>query len=178
MDLGLPSKTLWAEKNLGAEQVTGFGDFYSWANIDGHPQGDGYNFNQDTYNNTTGASLESDITPSFDAATVALGGRYRIPSREDYQELIDNCEQEWVTIDERNGVMMTSRINGRKIFLPANGERASMNHNQANATVYLWTSAWLSSTLAYMVATNQSHVLYEYYTERRYGACIRPVYKR
>lgn len=174
----MPSKTLWAEKNLGAEQVTGFGDFYSWANIDGHPQGDGYNFNQDTYNGTAGASLESDITPSFDAATVALGEKYRIPSRADYQELIDNCESEWVTIDETNGVMMTSRINGRKIFLPANGERASLNHNLINERLFLWTSAWDSSTSAHILSSNQSHVLAEFTTERRYGASIRPVYKR
>lgn len=163
---------------MGAEQVTGFGDYFSWANVDGHPQGDGYNFNPENYAGTTGASLDSDITPPFDAATVALGENYRIPSMDDFLELIDNCELEWVTIDETNGAMMTSRINGRKIFLPANGYREFALHNRINDRLYLWTSVLVSDTLAYFVSSRESHELFESSTVRYNGVSIRPVYKR
>lgn len=84
VDLGLPSGTLWAKGNICKDtdgkyyigEETDYGCYFSWGNIEGHNEGEGYNFNSKTYKSTAGNSLTSDINPddaSHDAALARLG---------------------------------------------------------------------------------------------------------
>ena len=84
VDLGLPSGTLWATKNLGATNVTDDGLYFSWGNTDGHAAGSGYNFSNDNYNASAGAELTGNITDTNDAAHVSKGGIWKMPTKEQF----------------------------------------------------------------------------------------------
>lgn len=58
----------------------------------------------------------------YDVACVKWGGGWRMPTRDDFQELIDNCGYEWVKQDGNWGARFTSKKNGGSIFFPAGGE--------------------------------------------------------
>ena len=115
-DMGLPSGTLWAKKNIDITQQNGFAasefqyecSFCSWGNTDmynpnaqnsfagvynwgGVKDNEPYYENQ-PYGSTPGAALTADFGPSFDAARRHLGAPWRMPSTEEFKELFDNCD--------------------------------------------------------------------------------------
>ena len=73
VDLGLPSGLLWGTKNIGATTPTGWGWYFSWGNLDGHPEGSGYNFSQDVYDATDAASISKDLEISQEQSRVVHG---------------------------------------------------------------------------------------------------------
>lgn len=124
VDLGLPSGLLWAKDNLGVETLAGYGLHYAWGEIIGY-----YNSN-DTWTNGTdsrwfryGSNIYmNDLSPEYDAATQAFGGKYRMPNKEDFEELIANTDYIWETRNGIAGIRFMSRSNSSKqIFLPAAG---------------------------------------------------------
>lgn len=132
VDLGLPSGTLWYNKNLGANSPTSRGVYYSWGNIEGYvasyEEGSyvgtivDYSFIQDNYELTNGYQLSDGYIPiDNDAATDALSEGWAIPSVQQFQELLDNCTIEKITINDVPGKLFTSNINGEKLFFPNNG---------------------------------------------------------
>lgn len=135
VDLELPSGSLWATGNIikngstyAIGEETDYGCYFSWGNIEGHNEGEGYNFNETTYNNTPGASLTTHIASddaAHDAALAYLGGRWRMPTMYDFKELYDYTDSEWV--DNYNGTGVSGRKFMKKsdhsiyIFFPASG---------------------------------------------------------
>lgn len=114
VDMGLSVK--WARYNVGASKPEGFGSYFAW----------GETSEKSTYSEesseTTGVALENIGGTSRDAATVNWGSAWRLPSVEEFQELIDNCSLKWVELDEDNeGYVFTSNVNGNSIYLPAAG---------------------------------------------------------
>lgn len=64
------------------------------------------------------------LDPSDDVAHVMMGGKWRMPSKEEWDELVNpgNCIWEWTTLNDITGYKVTSRkegYNGKWIFLPA-----------------------------------------------------------
>ena len=126
VDLGLSVK--WAKCNLGAEQPSDYGDYYAWAETE--PKAD---YSWETYkwmpsgkddpefvtkyNNTDGKTI---LDAEDDAATVKLGSPWRMPTKEEFQELLDRCATTYVARDGVNGLKV-SAPNGKSIFLPAAG---------------------------------------------------------
>ena len=51
-----------------------------------------------------------------------MGGSWRMPTKEEIQELIDNCSWEWMDINGIYGYRVIG-LNGNFIFLPAGGCR-------------------------------------------------------
>lgn len=121
VDLGLPSGLLWARWNLGAHSPSEVGDYFSWANLDGHAAGTQYDFSQEVYNTTPGAQVSSVIPIENDAAREYLGTPWRIPTNADFEELNANCAHRLVTFGGIRGMMFTSNINGKTLFFPAGG---------------------------------------------------------
>ena len=142
VDLGLPSGTLWATMNIGANSPEEYGDYFAWGETqpkveyswdtyewgivdDPDGDGDGLFFTKYCtsssfgYNGFTDGKTELD--PEDDAATVNWGSEWRMPSSDQIQELIDNCTIEWTTKNGVNGRLFTSNINGASLFLPAAG---------------------------------------------------------
>ena len=116
-----------------------------------------------------------------DAATVALGGKWRIPTDEEWTELLitDNCSWTWTTIDGVNGYKVQSKKSGYTdnwIFLPAAGCRDDVDLLYVGSSGYYWSSS-LNTDFpynAFNVYFDSSYV-FRYYPDRYYGLSIRPV---
>ena len=81
-----------------------------------------------------------------DAASVALGGKWRMPTDEEWTELrnTDNCSWTWTTIDGVDGYKVQSKKSGYTdnwIFLPAAGYRRSSNLSNVGPYGYYWSSS-------------------------------------
>ena len=177
VDLGLPSGLLWGTKNIGATSPTGWGWYFSWGNLDGHPEGSGYNFSQDVYDATDAASISQDLDASQDAVRAIKGGTWRMPTQYDFAELFNSAytTNEWTTVNGVNGRKVTSKINGKSIFFPAAGyyNGTSLGSRGSNGTY--WSSSWTSATGARSLYFNSSSVNPQYSSYRRYGFSLRGV---
>ena len=54
----------------------------------------------------------------FDMAYISSHGRYRMPTKAEFDELVKKCTSKFVLYKEQKGVMFTSKINGNQIFFP------------------------------------------------------------
>ena len=133
IDLGLPSGTKWASRNVGAGSPTDYGSYFAWGETT--PK-ESYNWANYKYYNWTDRSLTKYCTSSSygtvdnkttldledDAAHANWGGDWRMPTHEESSELIDKCQWLRVII---NGVLGKKCIgpNGNSIFFPASGVR-------------------------------------------------------
>ena len=199
VDLGLSVK--WASYNLGASQPQELGYYYAWgetstkdsfhtSNYKFYPNGDGNLIskyvvpNEYGYNDHGTPDYNNILDPEDDAASVALGEGWRIPTIDEFQELLDNCS---FTLEERNGVngyRVTSNVDGytsQSIFLPSD--------ESMNGDAIYWTSAlcckafgsstWSDSACTFDVMVNPSNTNYGFlgwYRAREDGYLIRPVY--
>ncbi|MBR4272305.1 MAG: CHAP domain-containing protein [Bacteroidales bacterium] len=129
VDFGLPSGTKWAKCNVGANNPWEYGyllawgetsvkSIYGWSTYK-HSDGE-YILKYYSYNGESDGryTLES----SDDAATVIMGGDWRMPTKDELKELYDYCTWTWTANYSRKGVAgyVVSR-NGVEIFLPAAG---------------------------------------------------------
>ena len=124
VDLGLPSGTLWATCNIGAENPEDTGLYFSFGNTDGHAYGEGYNFSQQTWQNTPGYDALGDvgeIGSQYDAATANWGNQWKMPSATQFEELFGNTTQEIVTINGAVCINCISRYNGNELLLRFGG---------------------------------------------------------
>lgn len=91
-----------------------------------------------------GASCASEVGQrySHDEATKAiesLEDTWRLPTREEWQELYAKCTWEWVTRDGIGGRLITGP-NGNSIFLPASGISIDGQNHETGALAIYWTS--------------------------------------
>lgn len=158
VDLGLPSGTLWTRKNVGAESETDPGLYFSWGNIEGHAKDSGYNFSDSVYSGTTGKSLSASFTPGdarYDAATANLGSSYAMPTKTQFEELINSCTWTWTT---KNGVSgyNVQGTNGSSIFFPAAGYYDGTTLGDSATSGYYWSTDFYSSSNARYLGFNSS----------------------
>ncbi|MBO5632452.1 MAG: hypothetical protein J5965_25635 [Aeriscardovia sp.] len=143
VDLGLPSGTLWATCNIGANNPEEYGDYFAWGETKGYSSGktdfvwDTYRWCNDDYDEMTKYCTKSsygyngftdektELGLEDDAAYVNWGPAWRMPSYEQFQELINSSytTTEWTTLNGVDGRKITSKANGNSIFLPAAGCR-------------------------------------------------------
>ena len=114
VDLGLSVK--WATCNVGTSTPGDYGNYYAW----------GETATKSSYteeNSTTYGKQMSSIAgnPTYDVARKDWGDGWRIPTLAEFQELIDNCIWVWTNQGGINGCKVTSKKNGKSIFLPAAG---------------------------------------------------------
>ena len=148
VDLGLPSGLLWDMCNIGAKEPWESGLYFSWGNVDGHKKYSGYDFSETEYATTPGRKLTTDIPvdAGYDAARANLGGSWRMPTTDEFQELYDHSTSMWTTQNGVYGRLFTSMINGNSVFLPAAGYCVeSMLIGDGDRGTY-WSSSVLSNT--------------------------------
>ena len=171
VDLGLPSGVKWATCNVGAETPTGFGDYFAWGETS--PKA------EYTYENSlTCGEQMSDVSGNaqYDAATANWGGSWKMPTREQMQELVDYCEWEWMQVNGVNGAKVTGP-NGNCIFLPSAGDRRGSSLYDDGDYGYYWSSTPYGSILdgsAYYLIffTGFEGVGYN---SRNFGLTVRPI---
>ena len=132
VDLGLPSGTLWANCNIGATVPEGYGNYYSWAEIEKKElyKWDTYKYCNESGNQLTkycndpefgneGFSDNLTILESGDDVAIALlGNEWCMPTKEQWDELLQNTTYSWTTQNDVNGYLFTA-TNGNTMFLPA-----------------------------------------------------------
>lgn len=144
VDLGLPSGTLWANCNIGAETETTSGYYFSFTNVDGHNlnnNGD-YIFSVENY---TYNEIESyiPINAEYDPAYKYSGGILKLPSEAQYKELYNFyvTNGEFVENYNNTGVNGYKLIgNNNELFIPAVGYYDENGLNLYNETALLWTN--------------------------------------
>ena len=113
-----------------------------------------------------------------DAATTNWGDGWRMPTNDDFQELVDNCDTAWITLNGVNGMLFTSRNNGRFIFLPAAGIRLDNDLYYADSFGYYWSSSLKLDDIAdawKLDFSQDSYSMDDYNLRRRCGRSVRPV---
>lgn len=175
VDLGLPSGLLWARANLGATVPESYGTYFSWGNTEGHPAGAGYNFSQIVYNATPAAAIAEDLSLEHDAARVNLGTPWRMPTTDEFKELIDNCSSIWTTLNGVYGRLFTSNVNGNTLFFPAAGCYEGTALQDRGSRGFYWSSTYISSTSARNLSFNSSSVNPQISNVRSDGFSVRAV---
>lgn len=185
VDLGL--SVYWAYCNLNADSEEKDGEFYTWADPEPGYASSKWRVNYEwiKYNETDGLTT---IVPEDDAATANLGAPWRIPTKPEWEEIMDQKLMTWTWGDD--GYTITSKIlgfEGNSIYLPAAGYKYG-------STQRGWCMYW-SSTLCVEVEEFFGEVMdvnvnnaYSIFasstsmemrtTERQCGYPVRPVIAR
>ena len=91
VDLGLPSGTLWATCNVGATSPEQAGLYFAFGETKGFTaeqvESGERAFDDESY---TAPSVSDNLTLEQDAAHVYMGGKWRMPTKKDWWELLDN----------------------------------------------------------------------------------------
>ena len=182
VDLGLPSGTLWTTENLGATEDNPSGDLYYWGEIEPitsldsiykfatEPYNEPYGSNGHDYSKYNNSDNKVYLDSEDDAATQTLGNGWHIPTKEQVQELVENCTISDVGYRQ---LTLTSNINGNTITLIGGDYAYGVFTNEARepggyvlAKSYIY-KLWFD--LAYSGHIDCS------VQERRFPSYIRPV---
>ena len=180
VDLGLPSGLKWAICNVGAESPEGYGDYFAWGEV--KPKEDyswkTYKYeiedNLIKYNGSDGKIV---LDVEDDAASVNWGGKWRMPTKEEQDELLNNCAWTWISQNGVNGYKVTGP-NGNSIFLPAVGNMDGGRFYDAGLYGAYWSSSLNADSpgIAYNVGFSSGNVGW-YGNLLYYGLTVRPVCK-
>ena len=121
IDLGLSVK--WGNKNVGAEFPEDPGDYFAWGEtaVKDNYTLENYVFGPDlTQASKYYGSGRTVLEEADDAARVNLGEGWRMPTQDEWDELIHQCTAQWTTQNDKTGVLVTAQ-SGASIFLPAAG---------------------------------------------------------
>ena len=186
VDLGLPSGTLWATCNVGADNPEDYGDYFAWGETE--PK-DVYNWSTYKWCNGSSTTLtkyctnsgngtvdnKTELDPEDDAAYVNWGENWRMPTYEQQKELQTKCTWTWTTQNGVNGRLVTGP-NGNTLFLPAAGDRDDSSLGGAGSWGGYWsrTLSGYGPASAYSVYFGSDDVFW-YDDGRSDGLTVRPV---
>ena len=196
VDLDLPSRTLWATCNVGANSPEEYGDYFAWGEKEGY-NGGKTTFDWSTYkwcngsdntltkycnnssngnNGFTDSKIELDLDD--DAAYVNWGPAWRMPSKAQFDELVssDNTTTTWTAQNGVYGRLITSKSNNNSIFLPAAGYRDGSSLANAGSYGRYWSRTLHESYpySAWFLFFNSSRIYTNGYF-RYHGRSVRPV---
>ena len=189
VDLGLPSGTLWATCNVGADKPDGSGDYFAWGEINPKTtySWNTYQYAKGSWNELTkycskaidGYDNYTDklttLQLSDDVAAVRLGDGWCIPTEEQWLELFQNTHSEWVKTDYAIGMLFTAS-NDVWLFLPFAGRRRDNDVKGDGSNGFYWSSSLYTDNphYAYNFFLNSGNWTKQY-VSRCHGLSIRPV---
>ena len=186
VDLGLSVK--WATCNVGASSPSDYGNYYAWGETNTKSE---YSWSTLRYGlGTTGDTFtkyntKSDngsvdnktrLNLSDDVARTNWGGRWRMPTAAEWEELRARCFWTWTSQRGQIGYSVTSKVNGNSIFLPAAGYRDHTDVVFANYNGDYWSSTFYADDpnfARYMSFSSTYISVFGRY--RYYGHTVRPV---
>ena len=191
VDLGLSVK--WATCNVGADKPEEYGDYYAWGETE--PKDfyfwDTYKYCDGTYNSLTKytdsaygkdgfSDNKSVLDPEDDVAHVKWGGNWRIPTKEELEELRTKCTWTSTTLNGVKGYSVTSNVDGytdRSIFLPATGMRIRQWTENTDTIGRFWGNSIVTGDDydAVYLDFNFSRGPGRFSIIRCFGQCVRPV---
>jgi hypothetical protein len=195
VDLGLKSGTLWASHNLGAKSPEGYGHYlawgetkpkkrYTWANysyLKSDPSDkEGHEFH--TFSPKGRTILVGD--KKADAATALWGEKWCMPTKEQIDELLRDCDWTWTRLRGVNGFVVTGP-NGQSIFMPAAGSYFETDTKcfAEGETLYYWCGELCSSEIlvdraSCLIYEQDYPKFYDRNGDRCDGKTVRPVMSR
>ena len=191
VDLGLPSGTLWATMNMGANSITDDGLMFQWGDTQGSRPNQRewedwnykwYNIETNDYTKYNNTDKKVTLDDEDDAAIASWGDGWHIPSKDQLDELVDNNYTE-VSYETNylnsgvNGLLVTSLENENTIFLPCSSLEGFYNTYHGNEVLEMPGDA-PDSAFAYsrcLIFFEDGSITTDDDTYRWYGAFIRPV---
>ena len=165
VDLGLSVK--WATMNIGAEKESDYGIMFAWGQTDNavatnfvDSENYPYSWKSYKYCNGTFNTLTKYNTSSLygenpdnittlesvdDVATQIMGSDWRMPTKAEWQELLNNTTNEWTQVNGVNGRKFTAS-NGNSIFIPAAGDCYDGSVDSVGYHGYVWSSSLHTSS--------------------------------
>lgn len=200
VDLGLPSRTMWATYNVGADMPGEYGDYFAWGETspkelytdetyiffggysggkDSRPQMTKYVWDKDY--GKTDAKFTLDYED--DAAYVNWGSSWCMPSVQQVQELVELCDfwRKDITVNGKKviGYVGESKLNGNRIYFPAAGLEYSSTTN-SKMSIWYWTNeiSRRIPTWADLIMDKDGSLACEDGTSRWQGLSVRPVVRQ
>lgn len=194
VDLGFPSGKKWAKYNLGANSEEEYGLYFSWGETVGYTKqqiNEGKSFDWANYKFTNGCeryhfikynSEDNKIILDLedDAAYKMLGEHWRIPNKQDFEELITNTESSISEVNNVKGMKFISKFNKNYIFFPFAGFGHKESIYELDEAFYCWSSSVVEGTnglnVYYLTGENSSAYSLSKYGFRYFGLTIRGIY--
>ena len=177
VDLGLPSGTLWATVNIGAGSPEEYGDYFAWGETEtkttfGWGNYRHYNYDTGVYTKYSGSDYPI-LLAEDDAACYNWGGDCRMPTAEDWEELMNNCSLVQTKLGGVDGWQITG--NGNSIFIPLGGyyEGSSIGSNGTQG--FYWSSSLYTDVASATIMNLTLNNLRMSDLARFMGALVRPV---
>ena len=158
VDLGL--SVLWADRNIGAASPEEAGEFFSWGELE--PK-DTYSWSNYRFGNSAttltkylevsrtvdGQTVRTTLDPEDDVAHVILGGKWRMPTVAETEELISRqrIDHDASTLNGVDGRLFTCKVGdqaGAWVFFPFAGFRSGSGNTNQNESGCFWTSQLMS----------------------------------
>ena len=175
VDLGLSVK--WATCNLGAKNPWECGEYYAWGETKTkwHYEWKNYKFGEEDflvkYTKQDGKAI---LESMDDVAMVKLKGRWRMPTADEIQELIEKCEWQRTTWHNKEGIKATGP-NGNFLFLPVTGYKPT---DACKDHIFFWASELYCTDEAQCLEGGNHYAIPRLSLSRRcLGLPIRPVFK-
>ena len=184
VDLGLPSGLKWAKFNIGANAPEEHGGYFAWGETtEKNVYSWGWYLCKESECGTWADPFIKNyqsagtyiLGPAYDAAHIQWGGRWRMPTQDDLNELKENCSCEKTTVNGVSGDRYTG-WNGNSIFLPDGQIKNGPNLTSDLFKCAYWTSycmcishSYSQQASAFAPNGNLSKI------DRAYGLAIRPV---
>lgn len=178
VDLGL--SVLWSGYCVGATSPEQAVSFIRWGDKSEPTMRNQYS--KDAYTKPEVADWTGNA--KYDAATAQWGINWHTPTEAEAAELFDNCETVPYTYNGVAGIAITSKINGKTIFMPIAGMRTSPNEIMTNvsegeeARAMLSTASTSETQCRVMCMANGLPTGYITNTDLWNGMLVRPVAKR
>ena len=181
VDLGLSVK--WATKNIGANRSSDYGDYFAWGeinpkstfNLNNYKWYDSPDNSYTKYCNTSDYGIvdnKSTLEPIDDAAHRLWGNSWRMPTREEMDELRTKCDWWFATHNGVNGCFLIGP-NGHSIFFPFNGSYSEYNFSGGQGTYWSSSNDSQYPDKAYVFFVTEGSLVLP--IVRYYGRGIRPV---
>lgn len=142
VDLGLSVK--WASCNVGAVEPDEYGKYYAWGETEEKSDYSWKTYkwcNGDSYSITKYNSTDDKETLDLedDVAHVMWGGKWRMPTKNEWEELRKKCSWKQTIQNGHDGYKVIGP-NGNSIFLPATGYRRYTYTSSPIFDGYYWSA--------------------------------------
>ena len=195
VDLGLPSGTMWATCNVGADKPEYLGLLFQFGRVDGYGYLNTFHKFKTTKQNLEDGSTSKYVPvlptgntykvgeilkPEDDAAHAHMGGKWKMPTKDELHELVDNTSHEVEIINGVKGMMFISKKNGKQIFIPFAGFWYNESFYALGSSTNVWSSQVHSSSanFAYILSCNSGGNVYADYFNRYCAFSVRGVFKK
>lgn len=144
VDLGLSSGTMWATMNVG-EGGLFLEPYYAWGTLSEYNTYSKIRYDHLNSKETLTDGMRLNLT--HDIARQQWGGRWRMPTLDDFTELVNECAMTWCSLGNRRRAILITGPNGNKLVLPVTGYYKDGEIRDDRFQAYYWTSTLYKDNL-------------------------------